>query len=174
MAASDPVMTADEAVPKCKVCAGSAHICELPDSTCRFATMVREALGHQPAGVAALLRATEDRAVERLSEARTRAIDRLVTIVDEACGLQPRQSTDETLTVLEQHLFEQRMRLALLEQVAEAAREVVDMFDRLDLVREAKSLNAREAGHVTVTSRVERQLRDALRALDAAEKEAGG
>lgn len=158
MATDDPVMTA-----VCKVCGGAAHVCELPDSKCRFKVAAHIYFAERPGvlrigadsaernerarSLAKMLRATEDAAMERLSEARTRAIDRLITIVDEACGLQPVQSTEETLTVLERHLFECRRRLTALERVAAAGRMDHGVRHQgldCDLCNELRALDALE------------------------------
>lgn len=81
-------MTADPdfpTVPKCQQCGGPCHICEQADSTCRFVQAAGEFLDrvnltfdkYDRRELAALLRATEDGAWERLSKARTKRIAEL-------------------------------------------------------------------------------------------------
>ncbi len=77
-------------VQVCRLCGGAAYVCELPDSTCRFATLAREALGSVPAGVCKLLRSVEDGAWERLSRARTKQLETLTAERDRLrTALQP-------------------------------------------------------------------------------------
>lgn len=53
------------------------------------------------------------------------ALERLRTIVDEACGMQPVLTADEALTLLERHIFELRTeREAALARVAELEAEL--------------------------------------------------
>jgi len=62
-------------VARCSHCGGPAHVCALPDSGCRFllaATVGMRATMVGSKDVAKLLRATENAAWERLSEARTK------------------------------------------------------------------------------------------------------
>ena len=64
----------------CDQCGGYAHICEQPDSTCRFATMARERMTATTIGpreVAHLLREVEGGAWHRLSRARSRELELL-------------------------------------------------------------------------------------------------
>lgn len=87
-------------VAMCNQCNGSAHLCELPDSTCRLKNLARDWLddGHMGAylgdldgkrldadarKLAPLLRQIEDGAWERLSIARTKAIAQLEARVTE-------------------------------------------------------------------------------------------
>lgn len=58
--------------PRCEQCGGYAHICELPDSTCRFKAAAREWCENDERSLARLLRKTEDASWERLSVARTK------------------------------------------------------------------------------------------------------
>ncbi len=99
------------AIVICDQCGGPAHLCELPDSTCRLKNIAREYIdaaaivkaGEQTDADAArrrlarLLRTVEDAAWERLSVARTKAlesladrqselIEALVTVYDFECA----------------------------------------------------------------------------------------
>jgi hypothetical protein len=80
-------------VPRCIQCDGPVYICELPDSTCRFAAAARAWLEKtdkevlfdpRKLSLAALLRATEDAAWERLSVARTKQLEKLQAELERA------------------------------------------------------------------------------------------
>jgi hypothetical protein len=54
------------------------------------------------------------------------ACDRLTTIVDEECGLQPVQPPEATLTLLERHLFERRQEIERLTEERDKLRGALE------------------------------------------------
>jgi hypothetical protein len=68
-------------------------------------------------------------ALDRARQERDALRDRVTTICDEACGLQPVQSADDSLTMIEQHMARARAQEWRLEA---AAREAVRLLTYTD------------------------------------------